>query len=596
MCWWETKKHILVREKDRIDKEFPEHDFTFMVRENALWVTGTLLGFFEFECRYPESYPFAPPQIYPKDRSSHWVPKHQYINTGRFCLNIREKTWTSSLSAADIIKSLRDLLMAEEIRKIKKEDKLILYEDDEPTRLQKIFKKTQCIIPSDIDFPSDNSFGVFNYFMYLSAGTHRIVVKGITYENGSFKSAIAKQVWKSASLFSDFYGIWIKTSLTNIGAMLYISEFTELKKFLIENKIIPEEDFLCKNAEGGQYTDFLIFDQEFNNLFFYLECSAKKNNVEPYRAYFMDLKTIFDRVPNKDNYAMLVNKKATIIGCGSVGSKVAEYLTKAGVGKFVLIDNDIITSENIIRHACQLDDISIEKVYAIGNKLQKINPQVIVQPVVKDLYVIDSLIQEKIKDSDVLVVATAANEEIFNEYAYNQGIPAVYSKVYPFGFGGEILRIIPKVTPCFECAHYFKETLIDEQFNDAVFPDCRMLSYDQTYDGQQIPLPALAIDSDFVALITSKLALELLIDNDYDNFRDVPNIILWGNKKEWIFDQPYQCLKLTNKDLKSLENCIVCNGDGVIGKELGKSLSQIDEDYVDIISKIEYEGDGNASN
>jgi len=69
MRWWEKRKHLLVREKSRIDEKFPSNDFRFEVRDDELWITGTILDFFEFECKYPPSYPSGPPDIFPKNRS-----------------------------------------------------------------------------------------------------------------------------------------------------------------------------------------------------------------------------------------------------------------------------------------------------------------------------------------------------------------------------------------------------------------------------------------------------------------------------------------------------------------------------------------------
>ena len=133
MPWWENRKHILVREKAKIEEAFPDNNFNFEIRDNHLWITGTLLNFFEFECRYPKSYPTAIPDIFPKNRSSKWIPKHQYVKEGRFCLNIREKSWSSRLTAANIIKSLETLLVAEYVRlkeKIRQSKKLMLIEQE----------------------------------------------------------------------------------------------------------------------------------------------------------------------------------------------------------------------------------------------------------------------------------------------------------------------------------------------------------------------------------------------------------------------------------------------------------------------------------
>lgn len=584
MSWWEKKKSILVREKKRVDSQYPNNNFVFEIRDDSLWITGTLFDFFQFDCKYPESYPFYPPAIYPKDRKTNWVSKHQYIKEGRFCLDIREKTWNSTLSAADIIKSLENLLIAENIRLIKKDDKLTLYEEDEPTNLQKQFKKLRCIIPSDIAFPSDKSFGILKYIFRLSKGTYRLIVTAIMENDERIESSLAKGIWKSDYFIDEYGGLWVRTSFENIVELLKITELSKLKSGLVE-KGVMSQDQLEDIMEKKSLNMLLLFDSRYPEYYYYIDISMTKNICEPLGTYLFDLRKSLSIIPSKDNHEILGKAKATIIGCGSGGSKIAEYLVKAGVNNLVLIDGDTLTTENVLRHFCQLDDISVEKVYAVWNKLLKINPDIQVTSINRNLYAIDDFINESIKDSTIIIVATASYEEIFNEYSYSLGIPALYSKVYPMGFGGEVLRIIPNVTPCFECSHYLKEVLIEKQFEERIFPDTDTISYGQSLDGQYISLPALAVDADFISLITAKLAIEILLESDYSRFKNVPNIFLWGNSKKWIFEENFQCLKIKSDTIQPLKNCLICYGENVIEDELGMSKDDIEKEYIDIISK-----------
>jgi len=96
----------------------------------------------------------------------------------------------------------------------------------------------------------------------------------------------------------------------------------------------------------------------------------------------------------------------------------------------------------------------------------------------------------------------------------------------------------------------------------------------------------LAVDSDFISLIGVKMALEVLIENDPKALIGSSHIRLWGNKKEWVFDQGYQCISIENDKVKSFPNCIMCYGDSVIEKELGKDQDQVDDEYTEILSKI----------
>lgn len=186
----------------------------------------------------------------------------------------------------------------------------------------------------------------------------------------------------------------------------------------------------------------------------------------------------------------------------------------------------------------------------------------------------------------MIIVDTGSNENLFNEYAFAKGIPAIYPKVYPMGFGGEIIRIIPDLTPCFECSHESKEVIIEETFKNAKFPEIETVSYDTLSNGTNVPIPALAADSDFISLICVRMALEILTTEDPRSLADSPHIRLWGNKKEWIFDQEFQSLSINNDKVRSFQNCIVCYGNSVIENEIGKTQDQIDSEFAELISEI----------
>ena len=50
----------------------------------------------------------------------------------------------------------------------------------------------------------------------------------------------------------------------------------------------------------------------------------------------------------KDGIEKLNKSKVAIFGIGGVGSYVVEGLARAGIGDFILVDNDVISESNII--------------------------------------------------------------------------------------------------------------------------------------------------------------------------------------------------------------------------------------------------------
>ena len=69
-----------------------------------------------------------------------------------------------------------------------------------------------------------------------------------------------------------------------------------------------------------------------------------------------------------------VRGKCHIIGCGSVGSAVAELLARLGVTRFVLYDFDRVEAHNLANQMFVHTDIKTEKVDAVKRIITEINP------------------------------------------------------------------------------------------------------------------------------------------------------------------------------------------------------------------------------
>lgn len=63
-----------------------------------------------------------------------------------------------------------------------------------------------------------------------------------------------------------------------------------------------------------------------------------------------------------------------VCGCGSVGSLAALDLARSGVGRFLLIDDDLLSIENLCRHQCGLADLGRSKARAVAERIRLINP------------------------------------------------------------------------------------------------------------------------------------------------------------------------------------------------------------------------------
>lgn len=72
-----------------------------------------------------------------------------------------------------------------------------------------------------------------------------------------------------------------------------------------------------------------------------------------------------------------------IIGCGSVGSTVAENLVRCGITKITLWDFDTVEAHNIANQMFRDADIGKPKVEALADILREINPDIVKDLVLK---------------------------------------------------------------------------------------------------------------------------------------------------------------------------------------------------------------------
>ena len=72
----------------------------------------------------------------------------------------------------------------------------------------------------------------------------------------------------------------------------------------------------------------------------------------------------------------MVKDRIHIVGCGSIGSTVAELLARFGITKYALYDFDVVEPKNVVNQMFFQDDIGKPKVEAVGDMLKRINPDV----------------------------------------------------------------------------------------------------------------------------------------------------------------------------------------------------------------------------
>jgi adenylyltransferase/sulfurtransferase len=143
-----------------------------------------------------------------------------------------------------------------------------------------------------------------------------------------------------------------------------------------------------------------------------------------------------------------------IIGCGALGSTLANNLGRAGIGRLVIADRDYIETNNLQRQILfDEEDITrkLPKAVAAAEKLRRINSDVTVEALVEDINA-DS-IEALVQGVDLVLDATDNFETryLLNDACIKYGRPWIYSGV--IASYGVTMNILPGDTACLRCVY-----------------------------------------------------------------------------------------------------------------------------------------------
>jgi hypothetical protein len=167
----------------------------------------------------------------------------------------------------------------------------------------------------------------------------------------------------------------------------------------------------CWTRKRNKY-DFGVCSVEIDRMDeHYLECFEIKQL--PYDKYF-------GRGMVSEN---LRDRHIAIIGCGAIGSILAESLARSGAKHIGLFDSDIVESGNICRSAYDCEHIGSYKDSSLQKKLQKINPYCLVENGRGNIYGSTNYDSQeeclkRLEKYDLIIDCTASNELLhFFSYA-----------------------------------------------------------------------------------------------------------------------------------------------------------------------------------
>lgn len=176
----------------------------------------------------------------------------------------------------------------------------------------------------------------------------------------------------------------------------------------------------------------------------------------------VNLAQTFNRVELAYNLDIMFSSRIICVGTGGAASWIEE-LARAGLGQFVLIDDDIVSETNLATQQTYRCDIGRPKVDCLAERIRGINPAAKVIALQKKLdeltdQEIDTLAHEGIDGRSTRRTLICGLTDSFyaqarvNRLALQFGLPSLCAQVYQEGRGAELTFTYPGVTKaCHRC-------------------------------------------------------------------------------------------------------------------------------------------------
>lgn len=460
--WYEAFPEIFEEEK----KVLEERGFTFdeqsFEREKTVIFKGSLPDFPERSIiiEYPRAYPSIAPIVY-DDGACEVLPRHQKACNRVYCLFGNEgKAWWAGLTGSHALDETTRLLRY--VLGTPEAQGELPDTNPEPASAQTIFTtRDKILVPPGISdhLPQDLTKATTGFFSLRfsdgkSAPFHkhgRGIVFKVRFSNENPEgecSAGYKHLFDDRDIKEE-RGVVIflpKLERPIYGTRDFIDIIRKhgfnLQSYPWHAAIFPEESV---NRETTRYS--------------WLVLRKKKKEFLPLPIETTTYRTSENsvRIPGLD---FLQSKRVAIIGCGSIGSKVAVMLASSGVNKFTLVDKDHMEPSNSIRHECGIETFAYDKTHALINRLASINREC-----ATDFFLfpgdpfgkctIDNFdkLMDQLQQCD-LIINTSGKEQIgryLNQLAYQTQTPCLHASATNGAWSGEVIRSIPGRTACWQC-------------------------------------------------------------------------------------------------------------------------------------------------
>ena len=233
---------------------------------------------------------------------------------------------------------------------------------------------------------------------------------------------------------------------------------------------------------------------------------------------------------------LLRERTVLCLGLGTGGAHAAIELAKCGVGNFILVDRDRLSVGNVVRHPGGISQVGRYKVNVLRDLILEKNPNARVQAIAAEInFAAQDHIKHLIAQANVVICGTdnRPSKLLINKLCVEAGVVAIYGGAFRRAYGGQVLRVRPRQSPCHEC---FFDAMPEESTDLEVSTaaDAAAIAYS---DRPVAIEPGLSLDVLPIANMVAKLALLELVSDTSSSLKmlrrdfDAP-WYLWLNRPE----------------------------------------------------------------
>jgi molybdopterin/thiamine biosynthesis adenylyltransferase len=467
---------------------------------------------------YPNHFPFSPPLVLPRGDTTRWSA-HQWGPGGELCLEYGPDNWHQDISGSDMIESAHRLLESEQsaagvAETVASRHASTIGQDLRRTRSRFLLTRA---LEEELRSLPEGAIAIANAAGLLSRGECIVqVIASLTLADG--------QTWKDEVPGVEMLGLPESMVLLRLPSDVRFPPTGSLTEF---RAAIAGLGFTLPDLN-----DVMIVKGERVRAFF---LNTDADDVA--EAVIIPPQPFVPRL-DKDHEA-LTERKVALVGCGSLGSKIAVMLARSGVGEFLLVDDDLFFPDNLVRHDLDWRDVGMHKAHSVGRRIRLVNPMAqcsvrkhrlggqesggSIEGVLKSLAACD------------IIIDATADAGVFNYLCAAVAIekkPMVWSEVFGGGFGGLIARHRPSKEPDPASMRRAIENWYVDQGKVLPRPT-------QRYGGEP-GAPEIADDADVTVIAghAARMAIDILIPREPSMFPH--SVYMVGLAEGWIFSQPFE--------------------------------------------------------